>query len=457
MKKLISLTLVTALGGTLSACEIDVPDLNNPSIDDLETNPTESSVTAACTGLLIGNRRGTATANVGAVAQLGILGREAYNLDQADPRLIGELLEGNLQAGSPFGGAFWGGAYANIRLANTIQRVAGQVAEFSAEEQSAIQGFSKTIEAHDLLEVINAHDTNGGVIDTDKRLDEPLGAVVDKPAMMAEIAALLDAGAADLAAGGDEFPFALSGGYDGFDTPATYVTVNRALRARVAAYNEDYEVAKTALAASFLNDGAMADFTTGVYHTYSTASGDTTNALINPNLYAHPSLETDQMALPDDRFAAKVMKVDPADAGGAGGLSSDLVFTIYAGPSAPVPIIRNEELILLKAEALYFGTPADPAGALIALNKVRVEAGGLPPLVAADIDMPAEFTTRLLYERRYSLLFEGGHRWLDLRRFGQPLPLDMPDHTQNVRFPLPLAECNARPGEPRCMLGSSKR
>ena len=452
MKKLISLVLFTALAGTLTACEIDVPDLNNPSIDDLEENPTEASVSAACTGLLIGNRRNVAQAN-GYVAQLGILGREAYNFDQADPRFIGELLEGNLSQGSPFGGNFWTGPYANIRLANIIERVSPRVGEFSAEEQSSIQGFSKTIEALDLLEVANTHDTNGGVIDTDKELGQPLGAIVDKPALMAEIVRLLDEGATELAAGGDEFPFALSSGYEGFDDPMTFRTFNRAIRARVAVYLEDYAGALTALGMSFLDDTATAMFSTGVFHSFSTGSGDAVNNLINPNIYAHPSLETDQMTMPDDRFAAKVLKVDPDDAGGAGGLSSDLVFTQYTGPGSPVPIIRNEELILLKAEALYFTN--DKAGALIALNKVRVESGGLTALAATAIDTEPEFVAALLYERRYSLLFEGGHRWIDLRRFMQPIPLDMPDHTANIRYPIPLAECNARPGEPKCALGST--
>ena len=65
------------------------------------------------------------------------------------------------------------------------------------------------------------------------------------------------------------------------------------------------------------------------------------------------------------------------------------------------------------------------------------------------------FVTALLYEREFSLLFEG-HRWIDMRRFGRldQLPLDMPMDTHNARYPLPLAECNARPGEAKCMLGS---
>jgi hypothetical protein len=34
------------------------------------------------------------------------------------------------------------------------------------------------------------------------------------------------------------------------------------------------------------------------------------------------------------------------------------------------------------------------------------------------------------------------------------LPLDMPDHVRNVRYPIPTAECDARPSEPACALGS---
>ena len=106
-----NLPVLAALAATLAlvpvtGCDLFVPDLNNPPLDDLEVNPTRVTVGAACTGLLIGNRRNRAQAN-GYTAQLGILGREAYNFDQADPRFFGELLEGDLQRGSPFGGNFW--------------------------------------------------------------------------------------------------------------------------------------------------------------------------------------------------------------------------------------------------------------------------------------------------------------------------------------------------------------
>src|SRR4029079_16002498 len=83
------------------ACDLDVPDLNNPGLSDLAENPTPSGVSAACTGLLVGSRVGIAASH-GYVAQLGILGREAYNFAPADPRFVGELLAGELNPGSPF-------------------------------------------------------------------------------------------------------------------------------------------------------------------------------------------------------------------------------------------------------------------------------------------------------------------------------------------------------------------
>lgn len=442
------LTIVLALAA-VPACDLDVPDLNNPGIDQLAENPTPSAVTAACTGLVIGQRRNHAAAN-GYVAQLGILGREAYNFDQADPRYIGELLQGTLQGGSPFGGNFWAGPYANIRLGYTALHALDKVPEFSAEEKAGISGFIKTMIAIDLLEVINTRDENGAVIDVDHPIDAPLGPIADKAAAFTEIARLLDDGATDLSGGGMEFAFKLSSGYDGFDKPATYRQFNRGIRARVAAYQKDYATVLTALAESFIDDTAttQADLDVGVYYTYSTGAGDTTNALTNPNIYVHPSIETDAMkngATIDKRFTAKVkMATKP---GSAQGLTSMLAFTLYADPSAPVTLIDNEELILLRAEAKFFTN--DVPGAVADLNIVRTIAGGLASITGTPTE--TEFVTDLLYEREFSLLFEG-HRWIDWRRFGriEMLPKDKPDHVINVRYPIPLAECNARPGEPKC-------
>lgn len=458
-----------ALGGVLvalaaPACDLDVSDLNNPGLDELENNPNAVNLGAACTGLLIGNRGNTAAEN-GVVVQLGILGREGYNFDQADPRYIGELLQGDLNPGSPFGGNFWGGPYANLKLGSIILHGIDKAPDLSDADKAAMRGFTKTIGALDLLRVIVTHDENGAVIDTDRDLTQPLAPIVDKAAVYDKIVSLLDGALPDLDAAGDAFPFLLSDGYAGFDTPATFRTFNRAIRARVAVYLASeaapaakaaaYQMALDALAMSFIDegmDGVDPDFDLGVYHSYSTKTGDTTSNLINPNLFAHPSLETDSKvgAMVDARFTRKVATAKKA--GSAQGLTSDLTFgKLYPSPASPVALIRNEELILIKAEALFF--TGDSIGAFKDLNLVRTKSGGLPPQpVTTDA---ATFVDQLLFERRFSLLFEGGHRWIDLRRFGKPLPLDKPDDVANIRYPIPLPECNARPGEPRCKLGST--
>lgn len=433
---------------TLTACDLDVPDLNNPPISDLDENPTRENVSAACTGLLVGHRGNVAAAN-GYVAQLGILGREAYNFDNADPRFIGELLAGPLQKGSPFGGNFWAGPYANLRLATLVLFGADAAAGFSDAERNSIKGFTHTIMALDLLRVITTRDTIGAIIDVDNPLEE-LAPFAAKDAVYAEIARLLDAAVPELDAAGTAFPFQMPSGFDFFSTPATFKTFNRAIRARVAAYTGDHAGALTALSGSFLKEELVSvdDLRIGVYFDFSAGPGDISNGLVNTNIFAHPSIVTDaQMngAARDQRVARKVFTGTPRT---AQMLTSDQKFSLYQSDSQ-VPIIRNEELLLLRAEALW-GLNMLPE-AIVDLNRVRTVSGGLAPL--ASTLTADEVENEILYNRRYSLLFEGGHRWIDLRRFDRimDLPLDLPDHVRNVRYPVPQAECDARPDtEPAC-------
>lgn len=445
---LLGLGVVTALSG----CDLDVPDLNNPPIDDLRDNPTRENVVAASIGLIVGHRGNVAAAN-GYVAQLGILGREAYNFDGADPRFIGELLKGELQKGSPFGGNFWTGPYANLHMGSLVLAGADAAAGFSDAERAGVRGFAQTVMALDLLRVITTRDTIGAVIDVDNPVDE-LAPIATKAEVYARINELLDAAATDLAAAGDAFAFTLPSGFEGFDDPAGFLTFNRGVRARVACYTADYATALTALNTSFINEMAatQGDLDVGVYYFFSTGSGDLTNGLVNRNIFAHPSVLTDaQMngAVRDARAVRKTRTVSPP--GAQQGIMSDLKFTMYTATSR-VPLIRNEELLLLRAEAKW-GTN-DLPGAIADLNRVRTLSGALAALattLTAD-----EVENEILYNRRYSLLFEGGHRWIDARRFDRiaDLPLFDAMHVHNVRYPIPQAECDARPNEPACMIGS---
>lgn len=493
---------VLALAGiltplALAACSLDVPDLNDPSLDDLRNHPTAISIGAACTGLLIGNRGGTA-AEGGYVSQLGILGRESYNFDAADPRYIGELLAGDLSPGSPFGGAFWAGPYANIQLGNVILGALDKVTDLSDRDKSAIKGFTRTINAIDLLQVVITHDTNGAVLDPNPDPLGPLAPIVtDTTQQYDKIIGLLEGAVTDLKAAEDPdhpgkavFPFSLGKGFAGFNTPSTFLKFNRAIRARVAVYLKDYTTAMMIFTQnqSFLDDNPVTfNPDVGVYYAYSTKPGDVANGLINPNFFVHPQISADVAKDAnndpiDNRLQRKTAPAatPPGNDRATAGLPKHpdgtqlpvLTFKgLYGSPESSVPLIRNEELVLLAAEARWFNN--DHAGAIADLNLVRTVSGKLGPLNPAPTT-DADFIAALMYDREFSLLFEGGHRWIDSRRFdakfhtiaklaifitvdkdtGKMTPdgasPDTPNGKVNLRYPIPITECDGRPTEPVC-------
>lgn len=446
-----ALLLAPALLGLLltGACDsLGVTDPNNPGLSTLTENPTRSAVANAATGLLIGTRTGMFEQN-GFISLLGIMGRESYNFDPADPRFITEMLIGPLDGGSPaFGGNLFADSYANIRNGNIVLNAVEVVPGVTDTEKEAIRGFTKTIQALDFLNVIVTRQDNGAPIDVDRDPTAEPAPIATEAEVYTHIAALLNEGRTHLAAGGAEFPFQLGSGFAGFDTPATFARFNRALLARVSVYLGDYNGALSALGESFLDVGAPLDL--GVYHVFTTASGDQTNTLFDPDaraLYAHPSILTGAQLQPggarDRRALEKVAAVTPKT---VRNITATERLTVYGSITDPVPIIRNEELILLRAEA-NIGLGLLPA-AVPDINLVRANAGGLAPIVA--FATPAEALDELLYNRRYSLLFEGGHSWIDAQRYDRlgSLPLDLPEHKRFQKFPFPINECLARPAQP---------
>jgi hypothetical protein len=429
----------------LSACDFDVPNLNQPGIESLQS-PTPSQVNALATGLLIGARRGV-TERVGVVVEWGVLGREAIVLTPSDPRFINQLLAGPFSAGDAnFGGDFWVIPYANIRGANLLLRALDNpalVGMTDAQKQAA-RGFAKTIKAVDYLQVFNSHYTNGMVLDVDHPLGAAPGAIVTSTdTILSFIEALLDDAQTNLAAGGTAFSFKLGTGFAGFDTPATFVAFNRALRARVAVYHGKFTDALTALGLSFIDSGNLGDWPgVGVFHAYGAGSGDTANDLNDTSIFCHDSTVTEAEA-GVLRVAQKVKTL--ATSFTLTNHSSIHAFTLYPSSTSPIPIIRNEELVLLRAEANIglgnWAGPGSPARADI--NRVRNNAGlnSLPPSAFTSQSAALDL---LLHEKRYSLLFEGGHRWIDLRRYGKldaaHVSVDVTGDVIHDAFPIPITE-----------------
>src|SRR2546427_8806922 len=408
--------LAALLGSVmLAACTtLDVGNLNSPGLEDFQNNPTRSQVLSVASGLLLGTRTGIAPQN-GYVSLLGILGRESYNLDPADPRFVSEMLVGPLDGGSPaFGGNLWANPYRNIRNANLELAALNKVPLVNDAEKEAIRGFTQTIQAFDYLKVIATRDANGTGIPTDLDPLAAPAAIVTRDSVFAHIVRLLDSARAHLDSAGTlsggslGFPFGLSPGFTGFTTTASFRKFNRALMARVQGYKGSFgcaacwDSALTAVTGSFID--TTASFDLGGFYSYATVAGDETHALFDPHppaLVAHPSLETDAQlqtgGAKDDRFVRKIATLSAAKS--TQGLTSDIQFVIYNAVDAPIPIIRNEELILLRAEAnVGLNAAGSLAAAVTDLNTIRVKSGSLP-LYAGAVTQTAPLD-ELLYNKR---------------------------------------------------------
>jgi len=460
--------LAASITVTLGSCaEPTVPNYNQPTVEEASKDP--SALQLLATGLL-SQLRGPTT---GFVSDVGIFGRESFNYFPTDGRSHTHYVfgPGPLDySGFAAGGGIWNAGYNNGRnIFNFLTSVA--VAPISAAQRDAAEGFAKTIEALGYLYIIATRDTIGAVVEV-KADPKALAPFVSRDSVYAYISARLDEADAKLvSAGTAAFPFVLTSGFVGFNTPATFRQFNRAIAARALVYRGSisqfaspvgagcptsalcYSQALTALTASFLNTASA--LSTGPFHTYSTGTGDAQNTLFfstTSDIVAHPSTLTDAPiragGTRDLRLIAKVDTATPVkqpNAGPTSGIPSGLRFKMYPDRLAGIKILRNEELILLRAEALWF--TGAKAAAIADIDFIRVNSGGLPAssTLTAASSTNAEFITELLLQRRYSLLFEG-HRWVDSRRFNRLalLPLDKPTHFVAKVQPVTQAECLIR-------------
>ncbi|MDQ3136931.1 MAG: RagB/SusD family nutrient uptake outer membrane protein [Gemmatimonadota bacterium] len=405
--------LAVSLGA--GACGFDL-NTNPNSPDPIGANPSRGQVSAAANGMLIAIRQDVQDFAL----DVGILGREVLRIDPADPRFVTELLISALDAGGDaFGGDHWFDQYTAIRGGNLLLAALPTAEALTVAEQSAAAGFVRTIQAYSFLMVLTTHTQDSIPVDISTDITAPPAPFVSNAAAFDRVVNLLDQARTDLQAGGAAFPFALPSGFAGFDTPATFLQFNRGLRARVAAYRADWSGVLAALTESFPDAAAPLD--RGVYMNYGTGAGDFANPLSqDPQAgenFAHQQLDTlaqlqTDGVTQDRRLVTKtVVRASTTSSG----FSSELGWIRYPSPSSPIPLIKNEELILLRAEASI--NLNDLGTALTDINTVRVTSGGLPPLLAF-LDQSAA-TDELLYNRLFSLLYEGGHRWIDLRRYGR--------------------------------------
>ncbi len=426
--------LIIIFSLSMLSCNLDpVINPNGPTVENYEQGASKAQLQLLVNGLEASLRNDMEFY----YQTVSIVGREYYDLNGTDPRYTGELLGAGEGAGALDDNGFlttrsFGARYRSARNAQLLlNAVANSNAGLSAADMSGYNAFAKTMMAYNLLLVLNRQYENG--IRSDISDPNNLGSYTDYQNGLGVINSMLDAAISDANSAGSSFAFTLSSGFDGFDTPSSFASFIQALKARVEMYNNNPGAVLSALSASFMDMNG--DLNTGVYHIFSGAGNDRLNPLfyaLGQNKYmAHTSFVSD--AEPSDTRLNKVVELDEEVS--IDNLSSTYQVQLYTSSTQPVGIIRNEELILLAAEA---NISSNPAAAMNAINVIR-NAHGLDNYSGGN--SVEELTNEVLKQRRYSLFGEG-HRWIDMRRHNKlgELPLDRPGDEVFVQFPRPVLE-----------------
>ena len=437
IKTLAIVTFIIPLFSLMVSCTFDdVLDPNGPSVDGVLKNASKGQLNELVVGIESTSRNGIgneATAN-------GVMARELY-LFNAEPRNTGDLLgKGGvpLDNNSFYSVGSWNGNYRCIKNINLLIEALSNTDAINETEKNGYLGFAKTMMAEELIQILKSYG-KGRLDVTDP---ENLGPIVGFDEGIAKVRSLLEEGQQHLSNAGSSFVFKLSTGFSGFDAPSTFSEFNRAWAGVAAVYDGDGGSALTALSDSYLD--LTGDLTTGPKHIFGLGGGDQGNPVFKvpstndkPNngdqIIVHNSWLADAEA-GDSRVAQK--SAPRPNAATQDNLNGTHETRLYQSDTSPMDFVRNEELILVYAEANILDNNLQDAED--ALNVIRNSAG-LPNYSGAKT--ADALTTEMLKQRRYSLWSEN-HRMFDLRRYGlsNTLSIDRAgDQIFNV-MPIPLPE-----------------
>ncbi len=459
MKKYTTIAL-TAVAFAAVACKDStvVRPVDAPTVESLAGALTRSSLQPLATGVLAQDRAAYSVTTTLVLAP--IMGRDLYRIDTSEPRYVSETLGGNPDPGSFAGGGGFAAFYTAIRAANNLQKALPSAGDLTAAEKNAMNGFLRTMKGLDYLRLIELRDTVGIPIQADN--PDAVTPIRCKEAVQAMIAAVLDSGLTDLqAAGAISFPFALPSGFTAhgrnYSTVANFILFNRAVKGKLDVERAINRKAPSAAAATL----AVAELTTALgagpgavpashfswgpyYHYIASGTEATANPISDRNNGLNP-LVKDSVEAGDTR-AAKIVN-RPSGLLSGGGISTTITCALcnasLANQESPLGILRDEELVLLRAQAYI--ELAQFANAAADINSVRTNYGLAPIATPAT---KAAAISAVLYEKRYSLLVEGPQRWVDLREYGRLnatfLRKEVASDPFNAAFPIPRAELDAR-------------
>ncbi len=418
--------------------------------------------------------------------------REAANFTNTDSRYITYSL-GITPIGNGVGWfTTWANAYENIREAQQIlASLPNVVPSYSTQDIAGITGVVQTIEALNYMFIAWAHDSLGLAIMQSPNATALALAVCNADGLRYIIALLDSANRTLNTVGPVPLPIKVPPGFaavSAIAAPSTtlgsFAAFNRALAAK-AGLMLAYAIARqqpastptpgsagtpnvtaltradsAATASALYNPGALAPNPIGqwtydnysVLHDFSAQSGDQTNP-INGVVGTQAVLDdvpSDQDTVNDLRWKAKfLLNPNPVQEQAYSFVASKYIYGMYPSPASPIPIVRNETLVLVRAQ-IRLGL-GDFPGALALLNDVRTQVGGLAPVVASGY---VAVRDALLREQQISTLMEGGaDRVIALRMYGLEAVLDTTwTHTQyapdlhTTIEPIPEAELIGRGG-----------
>jgi hypothetical protein len=378
------------------------------------------------------------------------MARDALVFLTFDPGFVTELAGNQPPSNSDYTSILvWDNEFTDAKQANEIIAAAAKVPDYSAAQVAAITGMMQTLKAYNFMMLAETRDTLG----------LPIYAVVSGKTsppycnkdVWRYIVALLDSANSQLnTAGAIPLPVVVPGGFASVGqsagpstTQGSFAAFNRALAAK-AGLELAYAIARTpsggpsaptpttpgspdlaalaradsAMQASALyNPGAIAPPANGpfpldpfgVYHAYSSQSGDLTNPLniFYTEMAPMYDLLADVDTAKDLRWKNKFtvnpvpLQEPPYNAAGA-----HFAYVPAATTGGPEPIVRAEELELVRAE-IHLGMN-DLAGAAGMINVVHQQAGGLPAIPIAALGTYLAVRDTLMKEIRISTVLEGG-------------------------------------------------
>ena len=459
MKKT-SIALSTAL--LFAAGCVDTPTVTNqnaPTVDALSGALTAAGVQTLSYGVLAQDR--AMVASFAYLIEPEIFARDAYRIDSNEPRYVTETLGGQPDPGSFSASGGFANGYTMIRAAiSLLDALPGaDKAAISDAQRQTTAGLIRTMQAEEYYRLLELRDTIGvAVLTSDPTFVPPFSC---KKNVLDAIAAKLDSANTDLvAAGAASLPFTPPTGFTAYGRDyrkaSNLILFNRGLKGKIDVYRGLQHQSPTAgaftaaiteltqaLGGALPGAVSPSTFGNGVYVTFVAGGTENTpNPLADSKVGANPKAQAALQA-GDTRASKFVTRSNLA----GGGISTTWTYagaTVTAANQVkPVAILRDEELVLLRAQA-YFEAGQFANGAAD-LNSVRTSYG------LAAIPVPGDITTArnaLLYEKRYSLLFEGPQRLVDLRAYsllkaGSTEP-ELPTDPFNTALPIPKAEADAR-------------